>query len=142
MPKSITLLDRASADLANVNFILSNHHADELQLDIAAYHIQQTIEKTVKFYLQSNGIVFEKTHDMDKLWTQCEKAELPLPKWIYDNIDILNTYATQTRYGADTVSSLRKITQLATWAKELIAQLAPEETHECSCTVDKVIFNP
>ncbi len=51
MKERITLLDRAKADLINCAMALSQAENDELFQDIAAYHIQQSIEKTVKFWL-------------------------------------------------------------------------------------------
>lgn len=139
MPKGVTLLDRARADLTNVTYILASHQQDELQLDIAAYHVQQAIEKAVKFALQVKAVRFERTHDMDRLCTQCEKAGIQLPDWIYDNIDTLNAYATQTRYGSDIVASYRKISMLADSAKEFIHSLTPAPVADCCCSVEKIV---
>jgi len=99
--------------------------SDELHLDVAAYHIQQAVEKAVKFDMQMSGIKYNNTHDMDLLWNTAANGGVVLPSWIYDNIDILNSYATKTRYGYDIVSSLRKISQLVEFAQSYISALAP-----------------
>ena len=45
MVKKVSLLDRAKGDLIVARDIVSRNLSDEVQLDIAAYHIQQGIEK-------------------------------------------------------------------------------------------------
>jgi len=125
MTKKITLFDRAKADLQSARLILSQISHDELFIDIAAYHVQQGIEKLVKFALAINGIKHKQTHDMDILNEQLEDAGIKTFPWLSENIDTLNAYATRTRYGSDIVATTRKITQLLTIAEGLLPLLRP-----------------
>lgn len=40
-------------------------------LDVAAFHAQQSVEKTLKAFLTMHRQVFAKTHDLDLLLRQC-----------------------------------------------------------------------
>ena len=49
--KKYDLLDRAKKDLYSCKLHLQHYTGDELELDIVAYHLQQAVEKTMKFQL-------------------------------------------------------------------------------------------
>jgi len=141
MTKKITLFDRAKADLQNARLILSQNNPDELFLDIAAYHVQQAIEKMVKYALAINGVKHKQTHDMDVLYEQLEDAGIEVFPWLRENIDILNAYATKTRYGTNIVATTRKITQLLALAEELLPALRPTNAEDESVKPDSFV-NP
>jgi len=125
MTKKITLFDRAKADLQSARLILSQSSHDELFIDVAAYHVQQGIEKLVKYTLTINGVKHRQTHDMGILCDQLESAGINTFPWLSENIDTLNSYATKTRYGSDIVATTRKITHLLTLAEEVLPSLQP-----------------
>ena len=132
MTKKITLYDRAKADLMSARLILSQNEQDELFTDIAAYHVQQGIEKLVKFVLAANGVKHKNTHDMAILHEQLEDADIKAPSWIGANIDVLNSYATKTRYGTNIVATTKKITQLLGLAEEFMISLQPAQVEDDS----------
>jgi len=132
MSKKISLYDRAKADLQSARLLLSQNGSDELLVDIAAYHVQQGIEKLVKFALTLSGVKYKQTHDMDILHEQLEGAGIKIFPWLCENIDTLNSYATKTRYGSDKVATTRKITQLLNLAEGLLPSLEPISTMEGS----------
>jgi HEPN domain-containing protein len=118
--KKVDLLQRAEADLKMSEIALSQAVSDEMFLDIAAYHLQQCIEKTLKYVLAQNGIEFKKTHEIDELCEQFDEDHLIYPSWVYDNHAVLNKYATTTRYGESIVGNVRLITDLVQKAHEYI----------------------
>ena len=132
MTEKITLLDRAKADLQNVRLILSHDSSDELFLDIAAYHIQQGVEKLVKFSLSANGVRPKPTHDILVLIEQLEMAGVEVLPWLRENADTLNAYATKTRYGSNIVAVKTKITQLLGLAEEFMISLQPAQIEDDS----------
>ena len=125
MIKKVTLYDRAKVDLQTVRLILAQNGSDELFIDVAAYHVQQGIEKLVKFALSINGIKYKQTHDMAALHEQLEDAEIKIFPWLSENTDTLNSYATKTRYGSDIIATAKKITQLLKHAEDTLPSLQP-----------------
>ena len=139
MSRKITLLDRAAADIKSARLILSQNENDELFTDIAAYHAQQGIEKLVKFVLASNGVKYNPTHDMAVLHEQLENAEIESFPWLEENIDVLNSYATKTRYGSDIVATKKKIVRLLNYAEKTLPKLQPSSAHDDSVKPDCLI---
>ena len=66
-------------------------------LDTAIYHCQQAAEKTVKGWLSSSGVPFERTHDIRRLIRQAVGG---LPEFTRFNsaAEILTPYASAFRY--------------------------------------------
>ena len=120
--QKIDLLTRAKWDLEASQAMLSMPDASEKFLDISAYHLQQSIEKTMKYVLAQNGIEFLKTHDIERLCKQFLDNELELPDWIFDNATLLTNYATQTRYGDAVLGVRKRIVGLQAFAEEFIGK--------------------
>jgi HEPN domain-containing protein len=127
-PDKITLWDRARADLSVAKMIMASESADETQIDIAAYHVQQAIEKSLKFMLNNAGRPHPRTHDIYVLSQQLEKYKFVVPEWILQNADVLNEYDTRTRYGARLVASRAKVDDLLELTITLIDDLEPKPT--------------
>ena len=67
------------------------------ELDVAAFHCQQAIEKTLKAYLVFCSIPFEKVHDLGRLLDHCSRAD-PGFESLRDDVEPLTLYATTYRY--------------------------------------------
>ena len=70
------LLARADADIQIAKFLLSpegNPTNDEMITDQAAYHIQQGIEKALKYQTEMLGLSYTKTHNLTGLITRLEE---------------------------------------------------------------------
>ena len=80
----IDILKRASDDLWTTDLILKQQSADPSKIDVAAYHLQQCVEKTMKFEMMRVGVEFEWTHEIDVLLDQMDRHGLKPPEWIYD----------------------------------------------------------
>ena len=60
-----TLIKIAQSDLRMANFAIST--GDECDLRMAAYHIQQAVEKALKQILEDYGVSYTKTHKLYRL---------------------------------------------------------------------------
>ena len=123
MAKKISLLDRAKGDLIVARDIISKNLSDEVQLDIAAYHTQQGIEKTLKFHMADNNVIFIKTHEVLKLLDQLDQAGISYPDWIYKDHAVITAYATESRYGENFVATKRKLIELLELAEKWIHEV-------------------
>ena len=74
---------------------------DEL-LDMAIYHAQQTVEKAFKAYLVFNNQVVYKTHDLEKLVSQCIQIDQQFEVFLQPVI-FLTPFGTKLRYPDDYV---------------------------------------
>jgi len=125
MTRKITLFDRAKTDLQSARLILPQSDSDELLIDVAAYHVQQGIEKLVKFALTINGVKHRQTHDMAILHEQLEGAGIMLFPWLYKNIDTINSMRLGYEMAVTLMLSQKKIIQLLNLAEELLPVLQP-----------------
>ena len=91
----VDLLRRAKINLWNANLIMKQLQEDS-QLDLAAYHIQQAVEKMMKFELNEIGASFAFTHDIDVLIQHFDDAGLVPCDWIVTEAATLTNYATKT----------------------------------------------
>lgn len=95
-----TYLKKALSNFKSAKIIFTYAKGDEEQLNMIAYHLQQTIELAIKHILCLNGIPFQKTHDLDQLITTAKqnKVELYLPEYIKEKADIISLWESKTRY--------------------------------------------
>ena len=125
--KNIDLLKRAWGDYKSSKLHIENYEQDEVFVDIAAYHLQQGVEKALKFKMMSHGVVFLRVHEIDELCNQMDGENLSYPDWIYNNMDIITKYATKTRYGETIVGNLKKIKELLPLLFQYLLELENQE---------------
>ena len=83
--------DRTYLDIAKENLILAKNiyesFDDEIMLNYAGYHLQQSVELTLKYILFMNGIDFPKVHSINQLINVFEKNDMLdlIPEYIDDN---------------------------------------------------------
>ena len=121
MPNKIDLLRRVYADICQIKPNLDNL-SDDVFLDVAAYHLQQAVEKLVKYVMSQNNVIFNKTHDILELCQQMDDNSISYPDWVYNNAKILTNYATKVRFGEDLVGNRRKIEELLELVTEYYEQ--------------------
>ncbi len=63
----------------------------------ALFHCQQAVEKAMKGFLAARDQVFSKTHDLEKLASQCEAVE-PGMRMDLDPVKVFSQFAWQFRY--------------------------------------------
>lgn len=108
MQSKIDYLRRAKVDLLICKKALDNW-VDELEVDIAAYHLQQALEKTLKHKITLLGEAYPRTHEIKRLWAQLDKLNAPPPEWIWENHQLLTDFAEKTRYGENLVATQREV---------------------------------
>ncbi len=65
--------------------------------EVIGFHAQQAAEKFIKAMLVINGIVFERTHDLVRLYRLAEQSGLAIAADV-EQLRALNGYAVQFRY--------------------------------------------
>lgn len=65
--------------------------------DVAAFHCQQAVEKTLKAYLIHKGERIERTHDLVELMATCARHD-PSFQSMSDRVAPLTPYAVRFRY--------------------------------------------
>lgn len=129
MAGTVNLLRRAKGDLTTAQRNI-DHWSDEVELDIAAYHLQQAVEKMLKFKLTLHGISWEFTHDIDKLLDIFDANSIPYPDWIGNYSITITQFATHTRYGKNLVASKRVLDKLLPLIASYLTTLQAEENSD------------
>ncbi len=130
------LLDRADRDIYNAKLLLSpegNPTNDELLDDMAAYHVQQAIEKALKYALVTFGEVDEtskeyRTHSIPALIdlvSECSNIEISDQLKLAAN-DI-TSWEAHSRYDDSPVSAREEISEAVDLYEELKAQILEAE---------------
>ena len=111
------LLERANADILLAQYAISkegNPANDEYMIDMAAYHVQQAIEKTLKYILRTKAGIDEetkgyKTHDIAYLIAWIEEKTLPIPDGLKSMDDVITEWESASRYGNSYISTVADI---------------------------------
>lgn len=65
--------------------------------DVLGFHAQQAVEKMIKAVLASNGISYERTHNITYLLTLLDSSKIPRPEQA-DSLPDLTPWAAGFRY--------------------------------------------
>lgn len=87
-------LRKAISDLKSAKKLAKD---DEETLDAAAYHTQQCVEKVLKAVLVFYNRIPPRTHDLEKILTQCAEFDSSL-KALTADVVTLTPYASYSRY--------------------------------------------
>ena len=135
--KKLTLLQRAEYDFKCAELSLKHHTGDEFELDIVAYHVQQTIEKLMKWELENVGYQFSFTHEVHILYQEMLNAGLTPPNWILTHYSVINDYATKTRYGENLVA-VKSVLDIIIKETRLYLQQQQEEQNQKQQVISKM----
>lgn len=107
----IRLFRSAMMDYETAAMIWRNPYNDEMILNNAAYHLQQTVEKVLKGALECVGGTVPNTHKISKLVKMISDngANLVITDWIDDHSEMLGEWEAQTRYDMDFLVEKRKL---------------------------------
>lgn len=96
---------------------------DEMYLDVCCYHTQQAIEKLLKCSIELNGVNYEFTHSITKLYSQYVSAG-------WDEIEILELMAgtitdweASSRYKESFVATVKQLNTAKGLYDELLSRL-------------------
>ena len=107
----IRLFRSALMDYETAEMIWKSPYYDEMILNNAAYHLQQTVEKVLKGALECVGITVPNTHKISKLIKMISDhgANIALTAWIDDHSEMLSEWEAETRYDMDFLVEKRKL---------------------------------
>ena len=128
--RKVDMLQRAYMDIQAAKAISIYKFDDELQYDALAYHVQQAIEKLMKYELESGGIEYPFDHRVNILYELMKKNNLNPPGWIWQNRVVLNEYATSTRYGEDQVATKKEAMELLECAIEYYINIQKKQQEQ------------
>ncbi|MBQ1511483.1 MAG: HEPN domain-containing protein [Selenomonadaceae bacterium] len=118
--KDDTLLDLAKSNLSSAKLLYRFKDDDEIRLNTVGYLLQQAIELALKHHLETSGIEYPKTHDIDSLLALCNEDEFPeIVPWA----ESITTMESKTRYIKNYRLTLRKVDQIMQLADQLMVQI-------------------
>lgn len=126
----ISLYNRALSDYKAGKILMQHIDADENIVDIAGYHLQQSVEKLLKFQIEMQGEEFPLTHDIAVLMDKVDDV----PQWVYDYSETLIKYGVKTRYSSLRIASKSVLQKLYNLLKEYLEQVKPIETTDIEST--------
>lgn len=98
------LLNRAESDIKIAKLLLSpagNPTNDEMITDQAAYHVQQGIEKALKYQTEMMGIPYRKTHNLIGLISDLENHGFMVSDNFKEKAYIISDWEASSRYNDD-----------------------------------------
>ena len=115
------LIRKAAADLAAARALADDpDQADE----VVGFHVQQTVEKSVKAVLAWLQIDYPLTHDIDFLVRRLTKSDVPVPEALLE-ARWVSMWGVVTRYEdietvLDRVEAIEVATVAIEWASEVV----------------------
>lgn len=84
---------------------------DEAFLNGIAYHLQQSVEKLLKAFLECKGVTVPNTHDIYKLvrMSRDNGSNVIMTSWLEDRADTLTRWEMDTRYNMDYTVESEKV---------------------------------
>lgn len=102
---------------------LINSPPDETITDTLCFHCQQFVEKSLKSFLVSKNIEFEKVHDLRYLVKLCTDTDNSF-NWMYEVARKISGYAIEIRYPDEfyipTLEEAKECFEIASKVKEFI----------------------
>ncbi len=130
------LLRRADADIQMAQYAISpewNPSNDECMVDMAAFHVQQAIEKALKYLLQTEAGVDEETKGYKTLditflikWTE-EVTAFTVPEKLKIMADTITEWESASQYGGSYASMVADIKKAITLYHELREKIVEYE---------------
>jgi len=133
------LLRRAKGDLLTCSRNLELGE-DEVEIDIAGYHLQQAVEKILKFQISMKAVKYPPSHDIDMLLEILDDQGIKYPDWVDEYSATLTLYATKTRYGKDIVASVRTLKKLMPLALDYLESVQGEEKQKDNSLTPTRVF--
>lgn len=138
----IRLFRSAYTDLELAEEIYRIPRNDEAFLNGIAYHLQQSVEKLLKAFLECKGVTVPNTHDIYKLVRMSgdNGSNIILTEWLENRADTLTRWEMDTRYNMDYsveservkegIEQIRQLFELNGIKRELRQELLDREAKE------------
>ena len=128
--ESETLLDIAKRNFEVAKSIYEKYSNDDGMLNIVAYHLQQCIELGLKHVLETHGVSYPVTHDIQQLINLLPPDWLPMFDKIEEFSDTISTMEAKTRYSKGYRTSSRNLTKVCNLALLMIEDIENMEAKE------------
>ena len=122
MDKYEEFLALAKSDLKVATMVIDSA-TDELVQNIAAYHVEQAVEKIMKGLLVKNDGFAGISHNITELSKDLDELSVSYPEWIHDKDDQITSWATTIRYNANFKADHDEIIQIIDDTNKWIKQL-------------------
>ena len=120
-------LQLAKVDLKYANFGLT-HSTDEIEINYAAYHVNQSIEKIIKAVIELNGGDLSerkyRTHDISYLLS-CLPKTVVVPSIIRDRTFEIMRWVSEPRYNVNFRQSKDDVILIYNATLDLLQSLLP-----------------
>lgn len=114
----MTLLELVYGDIRTADNDLTDYD-DELATRNAAYHLQQAVEKILKYMLFINDVPYKKTHNIAILIAETAKTDFIVRDDIINNAADITDYEVMSRYDTVFTATRDDIKSLLDMAKLL-----------------------
>lgn len=104
-----SLLWMAEGDLKTSEQKLQLVGGDERDWNIAGYHIQQALEKCIKFQLERDGIGYAHTHDLYRLCEKNDKIKNNIPIELRAEFSMITDWEAKSSYVKGYFTELQSI---------------------------------
>ena len=107
----IRLFKSARTDYEAAELMWKTPCNDERFLNIAAYHLQQSVEKVLKGAIECVGVTVPNTHRINRLirMDHDNGANLVITDWIDEHAEMLSEWEAESRYNMEFLVEKRKI---------------------------------
>ncbi len=121
-----TLIKIAQSDLRMANFAIST--GDECDLRMAAYHIQQAVEKALKQILEDYGVSYTKTHKLYRLSALLPDSQAVLSRdllaLLKPGLYVLTVWESESRYNTEFAASREEVLEMFSLAQAVLEAYA------------------
>lgn len=106
----IGMIELARGDLRQASRALDDN--DDVSINIAAWHIQQCIEKWLKHQINLHGQRYTRTHSIEILVEEAEDAGVVVPEIVETYAPLLTVWASKARYPGEVLSTKRTLLKI------------------------------
>lgn len=93
-----TFFEMGSRDMWVSELIMSNLTGDEIEINIAAYHVHQALLNVIKFQLEMQGVRYRPQGNVRTLTLLCQQVFSSIPNELLEDLDIIVSWEDKTRY--------------------------------------------
>lgn len=122
-----TLLGFSEIDMYTADLMLNNLTGDERELNVIAYHLQQALEKCIKFQLEMKGVQYEYTHNIGDLLDSSRDVKVGMDINLRAELASITSWESKTRYIKGYRVELESIKQIMPLIQEHIEKVKAEE---------------
>lgn len=112
MERTKNLFDKALTNFDCAKLIRNSiNNDDEEMVNLIGYHLQQSVELSIKYTLEMNGVEYPNVHRIEDLIkiAKDNKVDLHINEYIKEHDALLSSWEANTRYIIGYLAELEKI---------------------------------